>query len=99
MRLTKLLYAAPLSLLLASAGMVSADETVVEKKVTTTSPSGVVVIENEGQRTFKLQGQTQVYVAPPSVDLKTIRDKEVTVSVNPDGSVTKVERKVERTVQ
>ena len=82
--------------LIFAAGMIPAayaDETVVEKKVTTTSPSGVVVIENEGSRTFKLQGRTEVYTAPPSVDLKSYSGKEVNVYLNPDGSVTKVEKK------
>lgn len=70
-----------------------ADEVVVEKKVTTTSPSGVVVIENEATRSFKLQGRTETYVAPPNTDLKSISGKEVSLHLNPDGSVTKVETK------
>ena len=70
-----------------------AADVVVEKKVTTTSPSGVVVIEDEAARSFKLQGQTHTYIAPSDADLKSLSGKDVTLTVNPDGSVTKVERK------
>jgi hypothetical protein len=71
---------------------VFADEVVVEKK-TTTSPFGTVVIENETSRTFKLQGHNEVYTAPAGTDLRTLSGKEVTVSVDPSGTATKVERR------
>jgi hypothetical protein len=87
------LVAASLSFAAGTIPVAYAGETVVEKKVTTTSPSGVVVIENEASRTFKLQGHTEVYTAPAGVDLKSYSGKEVSVSLNPDGSVTKVEKK------
>jgi hypothetical protein len=67
------------------------DEVKIENKIA--PPSGVVVIEDESARSFKLQGHTQVYVAPPGTDLTSLSGKEVTLTVNPDGSVTKVERK------
>jgi hypothetical protein len=75
----------------------AADEVKVEKKTTTTSPSGTVVVENETSRTFKLQGDTHVYTAPADVDLKSFSGKEVTVSVDPNGNVTKVEKKTTTT--
>ena len=65
----------------------------VEKKTTTTTENGTVVIENENSRTFKLQGHTETYVAPPSFNLGEVSGKEVTVSVGPDGKVTKIEKK------
>ena len=71
----------------------TANGQVVEKKTTTTNADGTVVIENETSRTFKLQGQTQVYTAPTDSDLRSLSGKEVTVVVNPDGSVSKIERK------
>ena len=71
-----------------------AEEVKVEKKTTTTSPSGTVVVENETTRSFKLQGHTETYVAPGDVDLKGLSGKEVTVTVDPaTGTVTKVEKK------
>jgi len=70
-----------------------ADEVIVKEKVTTTTPSGVVIVENPASRSFKLQGHTETYVAPADIDLQGLSGKEVTVTLNPDGSVTKVERK------
>ncbi len=72
-------------------------QTTVEKKVTTTNPSGMIVIDNETQHTFKLQGQTQVYTAPADVDLRSLSGKEVTVTTDANGNVTKVERKTTTT--
>lgn len=71
----------------------SAGETVVEKKVTTTNPSGTVVIENETSRTFKLEGHTQTYTAPADIDLPSYKGKEVTVHTDDTGKVTRIERK------
>jgi len=91
------------SLFIATLGLMTfpqgirADEVQVEKKTTTTSPSGEVVIENETSRSFKLRGQTRTFVAPADVDLKTLSGKEVTVTVDPNGTVTKVERKTTTT--
>lgn len=70
-----------------------AEEVRVEKKVTTSGPSGTVVIENQTSRTFKLQGHSEVYTAPADVDLGTLSGKEVTVTTDANGNVTKVERK------
>jgi hypothetical protein len=68
-------------------------ETTIEKKTTTTNPSGTVVIENETSRTFKLEGQTHTYTAPADIDLPTYKGKEVTVHTDERGNVTKIERK------
>ena len=85
---------AMLGLPLATARVASAgEETTVTKKTTTTGPSGTVVIENESSRTFKLQGEARTFVAPPDVDLHGLSGKEVTVTVDPNGNVTKVVRK------
>jgi hypothetical protein len=73
----------------ASAG----SETTIEKKVTTTNPSGTIVIENETSRTFKLEGQTHTYTAPSDFDLPSYKGKEVTVYTDSDGKVTKIEKK------
>lgn len=68
-------------------------DTTIEKKVTTTNPSGTIVIENETSRTFKLEGQTHTYTAPSDFDLPSYKGKEVTVYTDPDGKVTKIEKK------
>lgn len=73
----------------ASAG----SETIIEKKVTTTNPSGTIVIENETNRTFKLEGHTHTYTAPSDFDLPSYRGKEVTVHTDSLGNVTKIEKK------
>ena len=65
----------------------------IEKKTTTTNPSGTVVIENQTSRTFKLQGQTQTYTAPADFDLSPYSGKEVTVYTDTNGNVTKIEKK------
>lgn len=70
-----------------------AGETTIEKKTTTTNQSGTVVIENETSRTFKLEGQTHTYTAPTDFDLPSYKGKEVTVYTDPNGNVTKVEKK------
>ena len=88
---------AALILPLASRQAVAGSETTIEKKTTTTSPSGKVVIENETSRTFKLEGHTEVYTAPADADLNTYVGKDVTVMVGPDGKVTKIERKTTTT--
>ncbi|HYD49884.1 MAG TPA: hypothetical protein VEB21_16115 [Terriglobales bacterium] len=75
-----------------SAVEVEEKHTTVEKR-TTSSPSGVIVVEDPSSRTFKLQGHTQVYTAPSDVDLNTYSGKEVTLVVGPDGKVTKIEKK------
>jgi hypothetical protein len=87
------LFLATMGLPLAMPRGASAEEVTVEKKTTTTSPSGTVVIENETSRTFKLQGHSHVYTAPADVDLKAYNGKEVTVTVDPMGNVTKVEKR------
>ena len=68
-------------------------ETTIEKKTTTTNPSGTVVIENETSRTFKLEGQTHTYTAPADFDLPSYKGKEVTVHTDAQGNVTKIEKK------
>ena len=73
------------------------ETTTIEKKTTTTNPSGTVVIENETSRTFKLEGQTQTYTAPSDFDLPSYKGKEVTVHTDSDGKVTKIERKTVET--
>jgi hypothetical protein len=82
-----------LALPLGFAQPASAGETVIEKKVTTTSPSGRVIIENQTNRTFKLEGHTHTYTAPADVDLPSFSGKEVTVYTDANGNVTKIEKK------
>ena len=72
--------------------LADSEEIQIERKTTNTSPAGTVVVENESSHTFKLQGQTQVYTAPADVDLHTLNGKQVTISVDPSGKVTKVEK-------
>ena len=91
------LIASTIALSLAPAHVLAQAEVKVEKKTTTTNPSGTVVVQNESSRTFTLQGQTQVYTAPSDVDLKTYTGKEVTVTVDPQGNVTKMEKKTTTT--
>ena len=92
--ITASLFVSALGLSLALPQGAFAQDVKVEKKTTTTSPSGTVVIENETSRNFKLQGHTETYVAPSGVDLNSLSGKEVTVTVDPStGTVTKVEKK------
>lgn len=84
---------AAIGLLTGPAQPALAGDTVVEKKVTTTNPSGTVVIENETSRTFKLDGHTHTYTAPADVDLPSYKGKEVTVYTDDSGKVTRIEKK------
>ena len=87
------IFAAAIGLTTCVPRNVVADEMTIKEKHTTVSPSGRLVIENQQSRTFKLEGQTQVYTAPADVDLSTYSNKDVTVNVGPDGKVTRIERK------
>jgi hypothetical protein len=82
-----------LALVAYDAGRASAQTqtTVIEKR--TVTPSGRMVVTSETKRTFTVgDDTTRVYVAPESVDLSTLRDKQVTVYVDDAGRVTKVTR-------
>jgi hypothetical protein len=68
-------------------------QTTVTETRTTQMPSGRMVVTSETKRTFHLgDDTTRVYVAPDSIDLSTLRDKQVTVYVDDSGRVTKVTR-------
>ncbi|HZR79719.1 MAG TPA: hypothetical protein VFD92_01385 [Candidatus Binatia bacterium] len=72
-------------------------QTVVTETRTTQLPASRMVVTSEAKRTFTLgDDTTHVYVAPPDVDIVGLRDKKVTVYVDPDGRVTKVTRYEER---
>src|SRR5262245_39257043 len=76
---------------LADRAVAGSEVTTTEKR--TTYPSGTVVIENETNRTFKLEGQTHTYTAPSDFDLPSYKGKEVTVYTDASGNVTKIEKK------
>jgi hypothetical protein len=87
---------AALGLALAAFGPSTASagtETTVTETRTTQLPSGRMVVTSETKRTFQIGSDTtKVYVAPSTVDLNVLRDKQVTVYVDDDGNVTKVTR-------
>ena len=97
--LSRIAVGAIVMMLAAGVPLAAHAQTTIEKKevTTTTSPSGVIVLGTDNPHTFTLQGQTKVYTAPPTIDLQTLNGKEVTVTTDANGNVTKVERKTTTT--
>ena len=104
----KVLTTTAVALALVSAGAITARAETTETTVTrtnsgmptettvtrtTSQPMGRMVVTSETTRSFHIgDDTTHVYVAPESVDLSTLRDKEVRVYVDGDGHVTRVTR-------
>jgi hypothetical protein len=53
--------------------------------------TGALTVKDPTLRTFSIAGQTQVYVAPETVDLNQFEGENVTVTFDPNGRVTNIQ--------
>jgi hypothetical protein len=65
-------------------------ETQVHTKAVTPM-TGLLTVKDPALRTFTIQGQTQVYVAPEDVQIQTFEGEDVVVTFDENGRVTSIE--------